>query len=46
MLFNTASVDEWKDFYIDATGLIPLNAPKPAGNIRKGILLRRCRLHR
>ena len=30
-LFNTASVDEWKDFYTDAAEPIPMNAPKPRG---------------
>ena len=30
-LFNTASVDEWTDFYTDAAEPIPMNAPKPRG---------------
>ena len=30
-LLNTTSVDECKDFYIDAAEPIPMNAPKSRG---------------
>ena len=34
-LFNAASVDEWKDFYIDSTEPIPMNRPNPRGLLVK-----------
>ena len=30
-LFNEASIDEWKNFYMDAEKPMPINAPKPRG---------------